>query len=606
MASSWAFARSSFQSTILFLIVSNRFTSTSNTVLVKKFTMSRIRRIEIRQFRSIQAFDWFPAPGVNCLLGPGDTGKSTVLDAIDLCLSPRRTATFTDTDFYKLDVATPIQISITLGELDDTLKNLDTYGLYLRGFIAEKSEILPEPEAGAETVLTLQMTVTGDLEPVWSLYSERAVAQNQTRNLNWADRIKLAPTRVGAFADQNLGWRRGSVLNRVSDERADASAELAKATREARKTFGESAKGQVSETLAIVKRTADDLGIPVGDVTAMLDAHSVSFSGGTISLHDGDGVPLRELGLGSVRLLIGGLQRQAAIHSAIILVDEVEHGLEPHRIIRLLTSLGAKEITPPLQVFLTTHSPVALRELSADQLYVLRRSATNLEIRHVGSHTDMQSTVRACPEAFLAPSVIVCEGASEIGLARGLDLHRIDDGKLSMMALGIAVADGHGDTTFRRANAFLALGYRTLIVRDDDKEPDATEAATFKAGGGIVIAWRSGRALEEELFASLTDTAIQKLIEAAIENVGEDRVDEHIKSASNNDLNLAACRAAVTVTTREVLGKASKSKKSSWFKSVTVMETIGREIVGPDLAGADAGFRVSVETLFAWVSNGSR
>ena len=572
--------------------------------------MSRIRRIEITHFRCIQTFSWTPRSGVNCLIGPGDTGKSALLDAIEFCLGARRNLAFADTDFYKLDVETPIQISLTLGDLDDTLKNLDTYGLYLRAWNAATGELLPEPEAGAETVLTLQLTVAGDLEPAWSLYSERAAAQNQSRNLNWADRIKLAPTRLGVFADHNLSWRRGSILNRLSDERADPSAELAKAGRDARKAFGDSAKDQVSGALAIVKKAAEDLGIPVGDVTAMLDAHSVSFSGGTISLHDGDGVPLRGLGLGSTRLLIAGLQRQAADQASIILVDEVEHGLEPHRIVRLIGSLGAKEPAAPLQVFMTTHSPVALRELSADQLYVLRRTATGHEARKIGSHDDMQSTVRACPEAFLAPSVIVCEGASEIGLVRGLDLYRMDGNKPSIAALGVALADGHGDTTFRRANALAALGYRVQVLRDDDKDPDASETAAFAAAGGTVLAWRNRRALEEELFASLSDEAVHALVEAAVENVGEERVDANIKSASSNAMDLTHARAGVTAATRDVLGKAAKSnaktRKPGWFKSVTAMEAVGRVIVGPDLAASDAGFHAIIERLFAWVDDGGR
>lgn len=32
-----------------------------------------------------------PAYGVNCLIGPGDSGKSTIFDAIDLCMGARRT-----------------------------------------------------------------------------------------------------------------------------------------------------------------------------------------------------------------------------------------------------------------------------------------------------------------------------------------------------------------------------------------------------------------------------------------------------------------------------------------------------------------------------------
>ena len=564
--------------------------------------MSRIRKIEIRNFRCIRQLDWMPSAGINCLIGHGDSGKSTVIDAIELCLGARRNVQFTDTDFYKMDVSKPIEITVTIGELNATLKNLDTYGLYLRQFNGKTGELLPEPEVGAETVLSLRLTVRDDLEPSWTLYSERAEAQCQTRNLSWSDRLMVSPTRLGAYADYNLGWRRGSILNRVSEERADASAELAKAARDARKAFGDNAKGQVAETLAIVKKTAADLGISVGEVTAMLDAHSVSFAGGTISLHDGDGIPLHGLGLGSTRLLIAGLQRKAADQATIIVVDEIEHGLEPHRIMRLIASLGAKEESPPLQVFMTTHSPIALRELSANQLYVLRKTVTCHESRIVGNQDDMQSTVRACPEAFLAPSVIVCEGASELGLVRGLDLYRVDTARPSIMALGVALADGHGDTTYRRANVLAVLGYRTLILRDDDKAPDATEAARFTAAGGSVLRWRSGRALEQELFASLSEGAVTALIEEAVENVGEDRVDANIKSASSNVLDLMQCRAGIAGTTREVLGKAAKAKPG-WFKSVTAMESIGRKIVGPDLAICDAGFSVTIKSLFDWVAD---
>nr|WP_283770764.1 AAA family ATPase [Pseudomonas syringae] len=70
------------------------------------------------------------------------------------------------------------------------------------------------------------------------------------------------------------------------------------------------------------------------------------------------------LGTGSSRLLVAGLQRQVAQAASIALVDEVEHGLEPHRLIRFMDSLGTKNTPETLQVFLTTHSPVALRELS--------------------------------------------------------------------------------------------------------------------------------------------------------------------------------------------------------------------------------------------------
>ena len=575
--------------------------------------MARIRAIEIRNFRGIRELSWCPAPGVNCLIGPGDSGKSSVLDAIDFCLGARRTVQFTDADFHQLDVETPISISVTLGELDDGLKNLDAYGMYLRGFDAQTGTIEDEPEKDAETVLTVRLTIASDLEPSWSLVSERAEAQGLARNLIWGDRIRLAPTRIGVLADYHLGWRRGSVLNRLSEERADASAALAKAARDARAAFGDEVQEQLGETLRVVGATAKELGIPIGEnIKALLDAHSVSFSGGTIALHDEDGIPLRGLGIGSTRLLIAGLQRKAAAHSRVILIDELEHGLEPHRIIQFLGSLGAKENDPPLQAFMTTHSSVALRELSGSQLFVMRPEADKHEVLAVGTEDDIQSTIRLYPDAFLAPSVIICEGASEVGLIRGLDQYRTANDQNSISALGSALVDcggGNANRPFTRAEAFDALGYRTAIVRDDDRKPDAVVEAAFVAGGGKVIAWQDGRALEDELFLSLTDDGVDELINYAVELHGEDLVNEHIKSASGNAKDLDGIRAesqlnGISDESRAVLGKAARTRKAGWFKSVTWMEEVARDIVGPDLADADAGFTALVDEIFAWASNG--
>jgi putative ATP-dependent endonuclease of OLD family len=41
-------------------------------------------------------------------MGPGDVSKSSILDAIDLCLGARRNVQFTDADFYNLNVEKPI------------------------------------------------------------------------------------------------------------------------------------------------------------------------------------------------------------------------------------------------------------------------------------------------------------------------------------------------------------------------------------------------------------------------------------------------------------------------------------------------------------------
>lgn len=569
--------------------------------------MARIRHIEISHFRCIDKLDWYPVPGLNCLIGPGDAGKSTILDAIDLCLGARRTVQFSDADFYGLDVRAPIEIRVTIGDLSDALKSMETYGAYVRSFDAATNAIDDEPEAGKETVLTVQLTVGSDLDPVWVLVSDRAKAQGLSRNLTWGDRIRLSPTRIGALADQNLAWRRGSVLNRLTDEKADTAAALASAARDARKAFGDLADAQLSETLGIVSETARELGIPVGDkLKAMLDAHSVSFSGGTIALHSDDGVPLRALGVGSTRLLVAGLQRKAAKESSVLLIDELEHGLEPHRILRLLSSIGAKEEPAPIQAFLTTHSPVALRELKGNQLWIVRKRQGARTLTLVGTDDLTQGTIRAHPEAFLAHSVLVCEGASEIGLLRGLDLHRTSQDEMSLAALGVALVDAGGvSKIYGRTHAFTDRGYRTAVLRDDDVRPDEVEEATFEGSkGGTVFKWQAGQALEQALFLGLSDQGVHKLLEHAVEIHGEELIEAHIRSTSKGATTLVNCLGTVTPATRIVLADAAKSKNKSWFKTVSWMETAARDIIGPDLPNASAEFRDMLAALFRWCNDG--
>ena len=101
----------------------------------------------------------------------------------------------------------------------------------------------------------------------------------------------------------------------------------------------------------------------------------------------------------------------------------------------------------------------------------------------------------------------------------------------------------------------------------------------------------------------LTDDAIEKLIDRAVELHGEEQVNEHIKSASQNTKNLNDIRTGITPENRLILGKAARTKKAGWFKSVTWMEDVARDIVGPDLVKADVGFRTLVDDIFAWVAN---
>jgi hypothetical protein len=169
---------------------------------------------------------------------------------------------------------------------------------------------------------------------------------------------------------------------------------------------------------------------------------------------------------------------------------------------------------------------------------------------------------------------------------------------------------GDADRCFNRAAAFRALGYRTAILRDDDIEPTAGVVDAFTANGGTVFAWREGRTLEDELFLCLTDDAVDQLIDRAVDLHGEDLVNDHIKSVSKGAKDLAAIRkeserGAISRESRAILGEAARTRKAGWVKSVSWMEGVARDIVGPDLADADADreFGALIEEIFEWSSD---
>lgn len=572
--------------------------------------MTQMRALEIENFRAIKKLRWLPGPGMNCLIGPGDSGKSTILDAIDLCLGARRSLSFTDADFHAIDFDQPIRISVTLGALDDPLKNIDAYGDFLVGFNAATGVVDPEPGAGLETALTLQLTVQSDLEPEWSLMSPRAQAAGRTRNLNWADRTRIAPARLGVTGDMHLTWRRGSVLSKLAEGKADTSAELTRLAREMRDAFDQNELKELDSSLKLVTTAAGEMGVPVGAaVQALIDAGSISFTGGTISLHDENGIPLRSLGLGSSRLLIAALQRKAADQATTFLIDELEYGLEPHRIIRLLGALGAKEEVPPLQVFATSHSPTTVTELSAHQLHIVRNKDGQHVVTRASDAGDVQGTIRAHAHALLASSIVVCEGASEIGLMRGLDQYFVSTGAASLAAFGATLVNGNGDETFSRANALQSLGYRVAILRDSDKPAPMAAEAMFLAGGGKVFAWGAGRALEQELFAALPDAAAEKLLNLAIEVKERALIEAHIRTISSGSTTLDGLETetligSLGVDSRTLLGDAAA--RFGWLKTVTTMETAGRTIVGPAYQEANASLTGVMDGLVDWVKDGGR
>lgn len=93
----------------------------------------QVREPTIKNFRGLRDFKWQPGGAIACLVGRGDTGKSTILDAIEAALSSRHTS-FSDLDFLNGSVTNNIQITVTVGELSPDLLNEKRFGTYVRGW----------------------------------------------------------------------------------------------------------------------------------------------------------------------------------------------------------------------------------------------------------------------------------------------------------------------------------------------------------------------------------------------------------------------------------------------------------------------------------------
>ncbi len=569
--------------------------------------MPKIVFLKIENFRTIKTFSWRPNLGMNCLVGTGDAGKTTVIDAIDFCLGARRSAQFSDYDFHKTDTSQPIQITVALGSLEPSLLSTDSYGDFFLGYDIATGGFEPEPGHGLETVLLLKLKVEKDLEPQWSLVSERAKAKGLQRNLRWEDRLNAAPLRLGDHPDWHLTWRRGALFERLTDEKLALTEGLSDAARKARADFGSSANQELTDTLNAVKDSADKLGVPTdGAVNALLDANSVKFGTGAISLHDANNIPLSSLGTGSKRLLVAGLARKVAQSANISIVDEVETGLEPHRIRSLLNTLGAKDPKAIQQVFATTHSAVVLRELDHSQLTLLRLNKATGNQEPLSASESAQGILRSNPEAFLAKKILICEGKSEVGFVRGFDQHSFENGTASMETLGTALVDGGGVTRLLPpAKEFLRLGYDVAIFMDSDVPLNPAEEMKFISSGGTVFKWPNSWAIEDAIFQNVPGPVILDLLDYASSLPKGHKVDAQIQSASGNRLDLANAKkmAASNLLEPAAVAQLAQAARSGdgWFKKIGPYEHIAKTILAPNRKSLGPDLTSVTEAVCNWV-----
>lgn len=555
-----------------------------------------IAHISISEFRGVKYLEWSPSPSLNCLIGPGDSCKTTILDAIEIGLSPRFGYTGSDPDLFGCDPTSNPKIYLTLVDLPDDLIVEQKYGLYLRGWNDTAQKLNDEKEEGDQVALTIRAVLDSDtLEWRWEIFNERL--EGEPPRLGFKDAKSIVPNRLGEYADRHLTWGRNSVLGRL-EKGPNASELLANSVRQAKVSFAAGDRSSFDEVVKLTEKVGANFLVPKAQAyEAQLDIHSGILASGAVSLHDGN-MPLRTLGSGSSRLMVAGVQNSGPQQN-ITLVDELELGLEPHRIMRLLRFLRSgfpQDGEAPSfvhQTFLTTHSPVVVCELDVAELYCVRNSAGSVTVKSAqpadGQTETAQRHVRSSAHAFLAPRLLIGEGRTEVGFWRGLDDLWCAKGKESFAYQGVVAIDGAGnDNALKFGSHMQKLGYGCFALLDTDVDVSSEQKQKFKEAGGQIAEWHDGCDIERRIFLDVPWATVQTIVDYAIEVVGEGRVLQNLRlsDAGPTDIERAILDAlADSESNRKWLASAATLKVNkkpgikddrSWFKDMTRGEKLGK------------------------------
>ena len=542
----------------------------------------RVRRLWIQNFRGIKELDWkLPTDQrLVALVGPGDSGKSTILDAVHFLLGDRWNVPFADTDFFGGDVEKPISIRALVMDIPAALKKETALGLWMSG-VDQEGGIHRDPEDALEPALLVQLAVDASLEPRWSVLrtdgSEQYLTSTQRRS--------FSTFKVDDRTDVQLRWSRNSALGRMSAKDGGERHALAAASRAAREALADHSNSSLTELAASVQDRANKVGGgSFSDIRPGLDT-SRSSTGAGLALYEGV-IPLTSYGLGSRRLASLAVQQLAAGKRSVAVVDELESGLEPHRAVQLLDYLLSDDDYS--QVLVTTHSPVIVEQARIENLATVQNQAGVVTVTSLGGSKDvLQRLRRARPSSLLARRVVVAEGKTEHGLLleciEAWDAVRISQGLPTSAGEGVAIQDGNGGTEVApRAEALARLGFVVAGFCDnDDRAVDAPLAAA-QAAGIVAIRWSFGHNTESQGCAELEADGLQSFLELGVQRRnGEDTVLQDINAAdpANPLTSLDVVSWLAVLTLADVRARVAKAAVDrEWFKDVPGGRELGKWI----------------------------
>jgi len=539
-----------------------------------------IYRLSIERFRCIKSLCWHPTKGVNVILGGGDVGKTTILDAIALLLSPTNPSAVSDTDYHNRTIEAGFAIEAVVSLSSESSINQQTRPSWpwdWNGSEAVVPSIEGEDRIKGEPVYRLRVRGTEDLELAYEIVQPDGSADNLSVGLRRS--IGLVRLSGDDRNDRDLRLVQGSALDRLLSDKALRSrlaSDLSKSDVKEQLTGDKKIVLEALDQVFKNKNLPDELDLAITGGQGL----SISALIGLTANREGVHLPLASWGSGTRRFAALAIAEQNQGEAPITLVDEVERGLEPYRQRVLMNSLlGGKS-----QVFVTTHSPSAISAASGASLWF---------IDHVGQIGELASAEttkhrKSDPETFLARFAVVAEGSTEFGFVSALLEKALGS---TLQAHGVHVTDGGGhDSTLGLLEALANAGLRFGGFADDEGQHPTRWQKLAQKLGNLLFRWRSGCIEqniigvmpEDKLMALLTDPEDEKTgrrLRTLAERLGiQDKEFASVQAKAGAGLRALMIEAAMGIVPPDKAAEKRQyqSHGQTWFKTAEG----GRELAG--------------------------
>ena len=357
-----------------------------------------IKRLKLQNFKSYRGQHTFEfVPGLNCIVGENNGGKSTIFEGITYIMGigrPDDSLVCTDPDpaDTRMRVEMDIVVDPEVDFKDDKYARLRAYH-----FADDDDEIIRiERMPDLRTVQQggREVQLDGKKLPIWNPDTE------QFENPTGIDAllkglVNVEPIWADTIPGEVADFGATKILGKIIDAKVKGFLDSAawgvfKAAH--KEAFVDSQGSLVSQMDAIANQISQVVQEQYGDATLRFNFNepeaSALVKSGELLVHDGVGeTPLALKGTGMQRAFsLALIQVLAKVTRGtvdagpplILLIDEPETWLHPSAQIKLGEALGAIED----QLFLITHSPYLLRRLNPDkhQLMLISGKGTEAEV----------------------------------------------------------------------------------------------------------------------------------------------------------------------------------------------------------------------------------